>query len=586
MSLPSCPRRPVALTSALALCLALGLQPVAAAPPPLTPCALPGLDSGALCATYPVPENRSVPGRRTIGLKVVVVPATSGRPTHEAITFLAGGPGDSSTRAAAFLAHELAAVRATRDVVLVDFRGTGGSEALVCEELMAAGAQGFLDSFLPTAAVAACRARLAARHDLARYTTEEAVDDIAEVLAAYGYDAVNLYGVSYGTRAAQVFARRHPRLVRTLVLEGVVRMDERDPLHFARAAQNALDALFAECAADAACAAAFPDPAGDLARVLARLEREPVTVELVDPASGAPRPLRLSRAGLAQTVRYMLYLPVTALALPFQLHAAAAGDFQPIAETAQLFAGFMTATADGYFLSVTCAEDTRFIREDEIAAATAGTFLADFRIRQQLAACAAWAPRAPDPAFPAPLESAIPTLLVSGERDPVTPAASGEAVARHLSRSRHLVVPDGAHGVDGLGGVDCVKRLTAEFLERADPAALDTACLAAVTRPPFVLAGRSAGVTLDAAELAPLAGRYRHAEAGFEIVVETTGSGLRAAFAGRPPFALRALSAAEFEPVGLPPGYLLRFERDAAGTVVALELIEPGAPPARLARVE
>jgi pimeloyl-ACP methyl ester carboxylesterase len=573
------------LTLSLAALAAVAVRTAAAAPPPLAPCALPGLETGALCATFPVFENREAKSGRTIGLEVVVVPATSGERTEEAITFFAGGPGDASTDGAAYLAHDLEPARERRDLVLVDFRGTGGSDALVCTELVTAGAQGFLDSFLPTDEVAACRARLERDRDLARYTTNEAVDDVAEVLTAYGYRRVNLFGGSYGTRAAQVMARRHPELVRTMILDGVVRLSERDPLDFARAAQQALDDLFAECAADPACAAAFPDLAGDLARALARLDAGPVTVELEDAETGEKRPLRISRHGFAQTIRYLLYVVSSAAAVPFQIHEAATGNFRPLAESASFFGNLFTATADGFFLSVTCPEDVRFIRDDEIAAAVAGTFLGDFRIRQQIAACAAWTPRAPDPAFQAPLDSAIPTLLVSGERDPVTPRSNAELVARHLAHARQLVVPDGAHGHDGLTGIDCLARIANAFIASGTVEGLDSSCLAEMKRPPFVLAGPAPAVALSAAELAAFVGRYRHAESPFELAVETSGESLRLVLAGKPPVALRAVSAERFEIVGLPPGYSVGFERDAVGAVVALLFTEPGSPPARLPRV-
>jgi pimeloyl-ACP methyl ester carboxylesterase len=363
-------------------------------------------------------------------------------------------------------------------------------------------------------------------------------------------------------------------------------MSERDPLDFARAAQNALDALFAECAGDADCARAFPDPKGDLERVWRRLDAGPVTVELVDPASGEKRPLRLSRHGFAQTIRYMLYQVSTSAALPFQIHAAAEGNFTPIAETAQLFGNLFTATADGFYLSVTCPEDVRFIREEEIAPAVAGSFLGEFRVRQQIAACAVWAPRAPDPGFLAPLQTSIPTLLISGERDPVTPAANAELVAKGLARSKHVIVADGAHGNDGMSGADCLIRLAIDFLDRGTVEGLDTSCVGEMRRPPFVVAGPAPSVALSAAELAPLAGRYHHSEAGFDATIDVAGESLRIAIAGNPPLALRAVSKLRFEPIGLPAGYALEFEKDAAGKVVALTFFEPGSPPAQMARVE
>jgi hypothetical protein len=159
-------------------------------------------------------------------------------------------------------------------------------------------------------------------------------------------------------------------------------------------------------------------------------------------------------------------------------------------------------------------------------------------------------------------------------------------VARHLSRARHLVVPDGAHGPEGMSGLDCLVRVVNEFVERGSADGLDSSCVARMARPPFVLAGSGPAVALSAAELAALAGRYRHPEAGMEIAIEVAGDGLRLAFPDRPPIALRALAAERFEPVGLPPGYLVLFERDAAGEIAALSFVEPGQPPARLARID
>ncbi len=567
------------------LVAALAAAPAVAAPPPLAPCSVPGLPGPARCATYEVFENRARGAGRKIGLEVIVVPATSARPTDEAITFFAGGPGDSSTRAAGPMAHIFERARERRDLVLVDFRGTGDSAPLNCPELSVEGVQGFLDEFLPAAKVAACRARLEKDHDLARYTTEEAVDDIAEVLAAYGYRQVNLYGASYGTRAAQVFAKRHPALTRTLVLEGVTRLSERDPLDFARAAQGALDFLVEECARDAGCHAAFPALGEELAQLFARLDREPVTVEVDDAASGGKRSLRLDRRGLAQTIRYMLYIPTTAVAVPFQVHAAAQGDFRPLAETAQLFGSLMTSMADGFFLSVTCPEDVRFIREADVAPAVAGTFLGDFRIRAQQAACAAWAPREPDPAFPQPLVSAIPTILFSGERDPVTPASNGAEVASHLSNSRHLVVPSGAHGSEGMSGADCLERIAVDFVAAGTLDGLDTSCVAAMRRPPFVLAPAAPTVELAAADLAAVVGRFRHAPTGNEIEVTLGDGQLRLLTHDNPPITLRPVSRQRFELVGLPPGYAVVAVRDGAGAVTALEFEQPGAPADRLDRV-
>jgi len=201
----------------------------------------------------------------------------------------------------------------------VDSRGTGGSAPLRCPELQGTqGVQGVLDNFLPADKVRACRERLSKVADLTQYTTDNTVDDVDEVRAALGYPQVNIMGGSYGTRPVLVYLRRHPDRVRTAILDGVVPTHDRAPLFFARSTQKALDGLVAECAGDAGCARVFPRFQEEIAAVLARAEREPARVRLTDPRTGKPYEVRLSRSGVAQTLRYMLYDPASASELPLR----------------------------------------------------------------------------------------------------------------------------------------------------------------------------------------------------------------------------------------------------------------------------
>jgi pimeloyl-ACP methyl ester carboxylesterase len=468
---------------------AVPAQPPAPKPLALRPCAaVPGLPAGARCGTYEVFENRSARTGRKIPLRVVVLSALGPERAPDAIVYFAGGPGGSSVEEGVELGQVLQQLHQRRDILLVDMRGTGGSAALVCPELQGSqGVQGFLDDFMPTAKVAACRERWRRSADLTQYTTDSAVDDVDEVRAALGYPQVDVIGGSYGTRAVLVYLRRHPERVRTAMLEGVVPTSDRSPLYFARSVQKALDGLSAECAADPACAAAFPKLKEEIAAVLGRVAREPVRVELPDPGTGQPTEIRLSRNAVAQTLRYMLYVPAAAVQIPLEVHLAAQGDFKPLAETARLFAGQMTDMADGFFLAVTCSEDVAFIRPEDVAPAVAGSFLGDFRVHQQQAACAGWPAAKIDPAFLTPVVSDVPSLLISGQLDPVTPASDGEEVARHLSHSRHVVVPGGGHGLNGMKGLECLTGLITQLIEKGSVDGLDTACVAKMERPPFQL---------------------------------------------------------------------------------------------------
>jgi pimeloyl-ACP methyl ester carboxylesterase len=566
-------KRPAAAWVAVAAACGLGCPPARSSPPrlALSPCTVEGVAGEARCGTHEVPEDRARPQGRTVRLRVLVLPATGGQPALEPVVGFAGGPGESAVEEAAAMAMVHAELRRRHDFVLVDLRGTGGSEPLACPGLQGTRAlQGFLDEFLPPAAVRECRAAFGDR-DLAQYRTAVAVDDVAEVLAALGYGKVHLWGGSYGTRSALEFARRHPERVRTLGLVGLVPPDSRSPLTFARDAQEALDGTLRACAADAACGRAFPRLRQELEAVLARVEKEPAAVAVRDPVTGGSTELRLTRTGVGQTLRYMLYIPSLAVLVPLYLHAAAAGDFQPLADSAAFFARFAGRLADGYFLSVTCAEELPFITEEEAAAASRGTFLDDFRVRAQRAACREW----PVPPVPAaersPVASEAPALLFSGERDPVTPARWGREVANLLPNSVHLVVPHGAHGFEGLRGAECVDRLLDQLVEKGTARGLDTSCVAAITGPPFPTELPPAEIALTAADRRRLLGTYTGAD-GLTATVEEAGDRLRLTLAGEGSWLLVARSPARFGIDGLPPAYAVEFE-ESGSRVVALRLV-------------
>ena len=566
------------------LALSLAPPPAAAAALQLSPCTPPGMTAEARCGTYEVFENRDAKTGRKLPLAVVVLPATGAAREPDPLVFFNGGPGDAAIGAAPWLAHTLADLRQRRDIVLVDLRGTGQSAGLFCSGMTGArGIEGFLESFLPLDGVRACRREHAGRN-LAWYNSPAAVDDVAEVLTALGYERANLLGGSYGTRSILTFIRRHPQRVRTAVLQGVVPPDSGYPATVASDAQAALDGTLAECATDPACGKAFPRTREELAAVLDRLAAVPVTVDLRHPQSGEPLSLRLSRAGFAQTLRYMLYSPGTAVLVPLYVRSAFEGNYRPVAELAATQAALMSGNelADGFYLSVTCAEDVPFIDDAAATAAARGTFLGDFRLRAQQAACREWGVPALGREVLSPVRSDVPALLVSGERDPVTPARDGDAVAAHLTHARHLVIPDAAHSLEGMKGADCVDRLTVQVVEKGSVEGLDTSCLAAIQRPAFGIE-LPRDVTLEPARLAALAGTYATADGGLEVRVELAGDRLRIAFAQDDTFFLAPVSPVRFRAEGLPPSYAIEFV-ESGGKVTGLRLFEGGEEAIELAR--
>jgi pimeloyl-ACP methyl ester carboxylesterase len=417
----------------------------------------------------------------------VVVPSLANDPAPDPIFSFAGGPGDAATNSARGWAEDRE-IRAHRDIVLVDQRGTGASHRLDCKVPQDPGdVQAYFEPSLPVAEVRRCRDELDKIADLTQYTTSIAADDVDEVRAWLGYDKINVQGGSYGTRAAQVYMRRHGDHVRAAILVGVAGMDQFLPLFHARDGKHSLDLLFDTCTKTPACAAAFPDLRAENERVLAGLDgaRGHATVE--SPVDHHPVPVTIPRDIFAEQIRFTMYNSFTAAVAPYVIHRAAQGDFEPFARLAMLWEpSFRGILAFGMHLSVTCAEDVPFIAPGAIEPAIAGTYLRGYRVLQQIAACREWR-RGDIPAdFHQPVSSDIPALLVSGPYDPVTPPRWAEAAATHLSHSLHVVIPDAHHGSGGLAHPECFSGLAAKFIERGTTEELDTSCVATMKRPPFI----------------------------------------------------------------------------------------------------
>jgi pimeloyl-ACP methyl ester carboxylesterase len=453
---------------------------------PLQPCKLAGLDEELLCGKLTVFENRETRSGRTINLNVVVLPALDGNHAEAPLFHLEGGPGVAATGSAFFYAKEGIEYRRHRDVVLVDQRGTGESNPLTAAPRTNS-PQDYLSEMYPVDYVKTLRQELEKRADLTQYTTSIAMDDLDDVRAWLGYERINLYGLSYGTRACLVYMRQHPDRVRSAILMGVAPTYLKMPLHHARAAKRAIDLLFAECAADATCRGAFPDIEREWSAVLERLGREPARVEYSPPDKSAPGTVEIQRDVLAEKIRNRMYSRESARKIPMIVHRMAAGDFGPfLKEVIPKNRSEPDFIADGMYLSVTCAEDVPFIDQEEAAKANAGNPFGNYRVVQQTRACGMW-PRGKIPAgYHEPVDSKAPVLILSGQVDPVTPPERGEEVASHLPNSKHIVVPHGAHGVDGLTNVECLDKVMLEFLAEGDAKELDTTCVESVRPPAFV----------------------------------------------------------------------------------------------------
>jgi len=449
----------------------------------LRPCDAAGIAGRAQCGTLDVSENRASGSGRRIALNIVVVPATGPAHAPDPVFWLEGGPGGAATQAIEPVVQQyLRGVRAARDVVFVDQRGTGRSNPLTCDDIgeSPSNLDRYFGPLFPPDSIRACRRKLEKTADLRQYTTSIAMDDLDDVREALGYRTLNLAGASYGTQAALVYMRRHGEHVRSAFLAGVVPPDFRLPLPFARASQHALDLLLADCAADQQCHAAFPGVKREFDAVLARFDAGPMRVTITDTATRQPRTVTLVRESYVEHLRLLLYTTAGARFVPVVVHQAYLGNFLPFQAVAVRYnAG--AALARGMYFSITCSEDLPFISVKEITEDTRGTFLGDRRIRAHQAACAEWPRAAVPPAFLEPIRSAVPTVFYSGDADGATPPWLAGAAVRFLTNGRQILVPHMGHQLSGPCSWDVIR----DFIDRPSVRELDASCTAGIKRPPF-----------------------------------------------------------------------------------------------------
>jgi pimeloyl-ACP methyl ester carboxylesterase len=431
----------------------------------------------ARCGVLDVAENPAKPEGRRLTISVVVVPARATPALPDPIVVLMGGPGEDAISSAGLYAGRFASLLENRDLLLVDQRGTGRSGALPCALYSSRDPSQNLRDMFPVAAVKACAQRLSQHADLTQYLYTRSADDLEQVRLGLGFGKLNLYAGSYGTRAAQVYMRAYPESVRTAYLGSAVPLDAANPLPFARTAQAALDNLFSACSADAACRKAFPKLAEEFRDVLARLDSGSVQVAVPDTAAKAP----LARGRVAEWFRSKLYRPKSASNLPWLIHRAHQGDWDSIAK--ELLSDARDADSGlsfGLFLSITCNEDVAFVLEQNVPAATEGTFLGDYRLRQQQAACLEW-PKASLPRdYRQPVRSDVPTLLVSGDADGATPLWYADHVAAGLPNHVQVVAVGQGH----TEWSDCISRLHEGLVRSGSVSGLNPSC-PAEPRPAF-----------------------------------------------------------------------------------------------------
>jgi pimeloyl-ACP methyl ester carboxylesterase len=448
----------------------------------LAGCRLPGVDAQARCGTLAVWEDRGARSGRRIDINVAVVPARLRSHERDPVVVFAGGPGQGAVSLASQVMPLFTRLNDTRDVLFVDQRGTGESNPLDCEDDEAQPLQAMFEDALPERLVRKCLEHLDA--DPRQYVTSIAIEDLEEVRAALDYPTLNLWGGSYGTRAALEYLRRHPDRVRTMVLDGVAPADMKLPLSFVPDGEAALQRLLDDCDAEVLCKSTYPTLRVSIAALRSQLARRPTRVAIQDPRTGDRQTIQVNENVFLSGLFRPLYVAELASLLPFGVSAAAAGDFNPLlAQNLEFTSDVSENLSVGMHLSVICAEDVPRITPADLGALSE-SFFGSSLVDDFMRACAIWPRgRIPDDYYDA-VHSNVPALILSGGIDPATPPRHGARVAATLPNAVHLVAPHLSHGVSLHG---CAPRLIEAFVRKASARGLDGKCLERIPRPLFVL---------------------------------------------------------------------------------------------------
>ena len=454
----------------------------------LTPCRLEHparmLALSAECGTFKVAENPLEPHGRQIELFVARVPAISLNKAPDPLFLIAGGPGTSAVDLYTSSATPFDRVRRDRDIILLDQRGTGRSHRLDCDYATENVFEKF-DDVEVGPANRKCRDELSKTSDLRQYTTSVAVRDLDAVRMALGYQRINIYGGSYGTRVAQHYARKFPESTRTLILDGVINPEQVLGPAIAIDAEHALERILKRCSNDASCAKAFVDPNADYRALRSALTAKPVPVVVAEAATGRPINFDFTPRHLSAVLRFASYNDDQAALLPLSLHLAVnEQNYTPLANQFRVFAQSLEeAFAYGMHNSVACSEDTPLIDTAKLdRKALDATHMGALQLEQLIEACAEWPKGVVDADLHAPLKSDAAVLLLSGADDPVTPPNYATLAQRAFADSKHVIIAGHGHGQLG---APCVDRLIANFIKAGSAKDLDSKCTENLPPMPF-----------------------------------------------------------------------------------------------------
>lgn len=446
----------------------------------LEDCHIQGIRQQVQCGTYSTPENYAQPDGVKIDINFVVLPAIDNSKEKLPLMFLAGGPGQAAAELSAQIYSGFREIRKTRDLILIDQRGTGKSHPLQCADSLEIDPYSSMPEDFSIADIEECLAQLSG--DLSQYSSENSIRDFDAVREALGHEQVHIYGGSYGTRAGLVYMRMFPASLKSVVLDSVGPIEVPIGL-FGQSVEQSFVKLIENCQADNFCAQQYPDVAKEFAAISERLSLSPAKVEIAHPRLGSNIEFVISKDKFISAVQMQLYSMQTRSLIPLLIHQAYLGDYKPLAGLIAQSEGGMGIYV-GLHFNIVCNEDYPRISAEMKTADADNNFAKGMSLEMVGRACAAWPKYQPSEDFYQTVNADIPTLILSGQLDPVTPASNGEKSHANLPNSHHIISKNNAHIV---ASTVCGIKIVNEFLEKQIPNELDESCLAEIPDASFMV---------------------------------------------------------------------------------------------------
>jgi pimeloyl-ACP methyl ester carboxylesterase len=454
------------------------------------------------CGFIEVPEDRENLDSRMIKLSIAILINPQSAKFPDPIIYLEGGPGGSALEFL-YLTYDRnfkPFFQSGRDILLFDQRGVGlSTPALDCPqedqlfiELLDNEKDGKTLSreemdALTLEAYQECAQDLNKIAALSKYNTNDNASDVNDIRTALGYDQLNLWGISYGTRLALEVMRDYPQIIRSVLLDSTyppeVNLYAEQPASFDRV----FNVFFDGCQKDPDCQAAYPDLRATFFQTVEKLNLEPAEFIVTNLLTGEEYPTIVDGDNLIGLFFQFLYDTELIPILPKLVIDINQQNYTILSLLLGSILATQSAQSDGMHYTVQCADEIPYTTIEEVVSASKAypqfsSLFEPSSLAITWEICDAFAIPPTDPSEADPVTSTLPTLIFAGEYDPITPPQWGEMAAQSLDNSQFFVVPGYGHGVTTTEG--CPREMAIEFFNNPN-LILDRECIDSMEGPVF-----------------------------------------------------------------------------------------------------